>query len=343
MGNNLTQDQMATEFVSLSLADLDQVPPTVTSLTLDYSDQAVPLPEIGPGVKTLILRGGRFSGQVRFPEGLESIELHDVGGTMPMVRWIYPTTLKSFKAFTVNGHLLDLRSVTAPEVTASNPSKWPRFYFSDTVESLDLDSRYSPYFPVLPHYLRKLKIHELELDIKYDKAVYPTVEELETGYVMESIPVGIMFPNIEKYTIRMRWDPVWTPLDFPKLRELTFSESSSREAIEIIAPELERLTIWGYDRHKVQLDPKLNTLGATLTSISLYGQGAEFPEAEEWERLSSVTVAKTSVVLPFIRWLDTLELDRPSTTNGVDVSNLEEYREAWGLSGRSNAKLAARY
>jgi len=114
------------------------------------------------------------------------------------------------------------------------------------------------------------------------------------------------------------------------LKELSFYNCKSREPIEVNAPNLEILSF--EESPDVQLRGNYST---GVTELTLGGYGT-FPEGEGWDSLETVRVYSddpdSKVELPQLPWLRKLETKGgPVLTNGVEVSNILEYKQAWQM------------
>ena len=175
-----------------------------------------------------------------------------------------------------------------------------------------------------PPSLRSLTLHIVDRDVL--PPALPRLEEL----------VLVWADNM-----RDRGRPVATaPVVMTHLRKLTLVTGRNKMPIIIECPELETLEVVASCEQDI-LARVISDLGKTLVSLTL-DNCHHFPPRVDWERLSSLRMTHSAdrgwvyrkpADLPFIRWLYELTLDRFHETNGIKVSNLEEYRVAWGMKG----------
>jgi len=185
---------------------------------------------------------------------------------------------------------------------------------------------------LLPPQLRSLHLSSFVgiEDIQRPATIYLTEVHLKE---IESLPpLEKLFPAVE--TLTLEGMALFPKLELLRLRSLVLIDCYSELSLTLACPELESLTISNDTTvTRLYLIDEDTGLGATLVTLNLT-RVEGFPAAVEWERLESVTIEDSERIdLPFIRWLSELELDRPTLTNGVMVSNLEEYRMAWGMKG----------
>lgn len=329
-------------------SDVEQIPEATTDLVISRG-RDVRLPRWPANVKSLGLMTLNMVGPVVIEEGIETIKWNFSSTEVPLVRWVFPRSLKLFssRANETNRPALDLRSVTAPTIVvrggAVGPLRLPEALEDFSFFRVANDSRLllvteRDYLSnhadgdviVLPPYLETLRLSR------------PTNIEIEAPNtsvrtLVISDPLNTTsdfcqwFPNLEALTLS-NIGSLPLKIDSPSLREVTISIDHMRPRVRVACPELETLTVIPSTSLALQ-GIVIEDIGVASISLVLVGI-QNILDCEFISRVDTLIVRNSSAVLPFIENLTELELDTPLVTNGYEVRDIFEYKQAWGQSRR---------
>ena len=156
------------------------------------------------------------------------------------------------------------------------------------------------------------------------------------------------FPELETLTLRDNGRLSNIPsIRHPKLVELTLEDYYFHgHRIIFDCPELEKLSIISSQtRANVYLYNVETIRTMVLDRVASFpvATGEEYWEEFQWERLDSVTIVDSDIELPYLPVLTELIIDRPLMTHNYEVSDLSEYKQAWGVSRRKKGVSRFQY
>ena len=321
----------------MSLEDID---PQVTKVVIWSTRRAiVRLPLIPSQVTKVALMGVNLVGPVRLPENLESLSVMNVLSEVPIHEWSIPSVLRKAKFYAV-AMALDLRPFRINRISLIDPKiSTPEILLPEGMTDLVL--RIMPTHEVLPHLpssLERLNLAHCPNMTDFTAAADVKIADL---FVDRDLPFSLCFSYLERLKIHRVHGRI-SKLSLPLLEKLTLFNCEVPFPIEVNLPSLRELDISGH--REVDFRGRLDD---SLTTLTLANARA-FPPGDHWHGISSLTINGVSqysrsgkLSLPKLLWLKELNITGPVTANRVPVSNLEDYRRAWGLGPKP--KPAARY
>jgi len=321
------------------LAELEHMPTSVKQVSINAKFRRMRLPRFKAHVKIISLYDdATLEGPVIFHEGLEILRMSNVSTETPMAYWSFPASLIRLDAYKWTEQPLDLRACTADQISLVDFGPGDEVLLPDVLDQLEIGGEGGWLIPRLPPNLRTLLLSDSDYSFQYRAEANPSVETLIMGGNQALPSTWDIFPNLAE--LELSEYRGLRRLDLPTVQKLTLSDWKGRTVLRVIAPELETLVITHRKIRRVPtFDDVLVTLGQTVVALELK-EVRGFPEIDNWDRLSSVTITRCELELPYIQWLEELILDRPVQTNGVMIETIDEYKAAWGF--RSKAKRAAR-
>ena len=316
--------------------ELTDMPDTVRVVTITTNTEGIYLPRLPAHVEVLELYDVRLLGLVTLGEGLRLLRMSDVTGEVSMAQWSFPASLEELHVSSWLAEPLDLRASTADQIFLPGLKASSEVLFPDVVEELTLAGRGDYVLAELPRYLRNLTLGPFGGGLDYGRGEHRSVKRLCLNREDELPAFRALFPELKELYLSEFRNKTLVELDAPTIQALTVEGYEGSASLRVIAPELETLSLIGdasFDR--------LGTLGETVTTLNLKMVDA-FPEADNWDRLHSITIENSRVELPYIRWLDELEIDWLVRTNGVQVSSLEDYQAAWDVRPPAKSARSAR-
>ena len=318
------------------------------------------IPTLPAHVKELGLVGVQIRAPLILAEGLEVLTMSRVDTDVPLTHWIFPASLKMTKIAYWGELILDLRAVTSPAITLwdlrhdGDRLLLPESLASLVVESTVIDS-IKLFFPdrledvpvqargaipqhraiFLPPYLEAISLVGISDLGLAGKSRTTKLKDVSIRQMHNTPDLVRFFPRLESLYLGNVAPRAFPSLKLEHLRQLTLNQSSTRDPIVIDAPELETLHIISgdYPSQRVKISEE-SSIGGTLVELTLE-HVQEFPPIEDWNRLEVLTVTDSEIELPKIQWLRELEVDKPLLANGIRVNDLDEYKQAWGATGRA--------
>ena len=279
--------------------------PTIVLNNVIDQDNGPPLPE---GLRTLIMYSGPGSSgfRVAFPRVRKGVSDPDAYRTAEME---------------ADDHARGER-----RIIRSRPAKKTKIY-------------------LLPPYLERLETHMVDYFWTEGELQTSSIKEVVVEAVAEEVNYANLFPAVEKLTIRENPQSVEIRgVQHPTLTELILDNIFVNE-LDIRTPKIENLTIINGQHGDVY-----NLLEGNPSEMTLE-ETDEFPIiSAKKPRLQSLTVTKAQPELPLLPELIDLVTDTPQLTKGrsegggpVEVSDIFEYKQAWGLFSRVKGAHTVRY
>jgi len=340
------------------LKELQDIPFSVVRLGIDNCQvPGLRLPQLPAHIKALSLYKVRVEAPLCLTEGLEQLKLQMVSSEAPLTEWTFPDSLVHLTARSWIGDVLDLRTVTAPAITLIGRQKHqlllPQQLDELTINGGHRRSTVIVAFPataadaelyedddleviMLSALLRTLHLVNVEGVDSEGNLQTTEIEHVTVSRCRGEIDFVKLFPRLETLRLDGFRPTVFSSLRLERLIALTLEYCTSPTEVVIDAPALEQLTVSnvGINDNEVRVSSE-STLGETLTSLSLK-RVKVFPLDQDWQRLEKLALAEVTFPLPFVQWLQELDLDQPLMANGVPVETIDEYKRAWGF--RSKAK-----
>lgn len=314
---------------------LADIPPSTREVYLHGCGDVIELPQLPAHVEDLRLEYVVVSNIPHFTEGLKRLWIAGDVTNNSLAQWVFPSTLEYFSYVEFDGEA-DLRSVTAKNISVIPiQDTVDMVIFPEAIDELELREEFVE-LEIIPQSVTILEIPEAR-GVSDRGIVFPEMESLTHGGIRSAL-VKKIFPNLKR--LGYHKSRISDTIVHPEVLELVLDRCEGDMPVRLDIPKLESLVVFGsYYRRDVHLS-KNTQLGETLVELTL-DRVETFPIETEWERLESVTLIDTTLELPFIRWLKTLDTNRPVVTNGVSVANINEYKSAWGFTSRRKGVLRA--
>ena len=266
--------------------------------------------------------------QALFPEALDELKL-DGGMGMTAIRVTFPELIEGVtdnEAYLTRA-IIDYDNSRGAEYDPENPTR----------------------IILLPPYLRRLTLESIDEISIHGPSQTEQIRDLAISFPEGQYDLEGLFPELETLVFGPTKTSRSRPLKFKVIRHaalksLTLTEVYTHRRVTIDCPELESLTINNPDGNIGKYVFK--NINDSLVSLTLNGV-SEFPkvvaekegsssddEASEgvtdWNRLESVTITDSDIELPYIPWLNELNMDRPLMSKGQEIRDISEYRMVWG-------------
>jgi len=325
-----------------NMGRLNDIDPSITEVSFRGIQDAIEFPRLPAHVTTISMYYVNIRGPVVFSEGLQLLHFSNIISEVPLLHWQFPSTLRQISVTGWNDGDLDLRSATAPSIRCQNAIRGGSLLLPEGLDDLRIVSSEKVDFPP---YLRELFLGGTG---GLMTEILPSVKALTINDRSTIVSLETQFPNLEVLNYANYTEESLGDIEMDSLRELKIIyplQGIFYDAIrpKMILPRLEKLTLVSDGRRReISFDNPDSTLGDTVQTLIL-DNAPSFPKiAGEWERLESLNliVTRSDFKIPFIRWLEELIVNRPVITNGYEVSNIDEYKRAWGIRRAKGASTA---
>ena len=319
------------------LAQLQTLAADVNTVTILHRE--FQLPVLPARVTKLTLIGVKLLGAVTLTEGLKELHIHQSTSTRPIGLWTLPASLEVFQLSSSEFKYLDLSRSQLKELQLTEQETHSsRIKLPASLKFMELQQCWFRRLPKLSAGLEALEIIECPSIEDFSGARDARILSLNFSTGREPMNPASPLALYENFSELRRLSIGSIAGSYPEislthLKELSFYNCKSREPIEVNAPNLEILSF--EESPDVQLRGNYST---GVTELTLGGYGT-FPEGEGWDSLETVRVYSddpdSKVELPQLPWLRKLETKGgPVLTNGVEVSNILEYKQAWQMRRR---------
>lgn len=327
--------ETATLFSVAEFAQLDELALDVKAVTIADIREGFELPLMPAHVKLLTLSDVHLVGPVAFTEGLIEMYL-TFTSEVPLNEWQWPVSLQYISIAHTHIPVIDLRESGVAEVALSRSlTPVDQVFLPEGLSKLMLFRQNYRELPRLPPTLTFLSIARcLELtDLSRARDV--AITELATDAVF---PLYENFAELTKLTLSRLVDSM-PEISLTHLRKLRFIRCRVTDPIEVNAPNLESLILWSGGPLNLQ-----GSFAENVTRLRLLNYGA-FPTDGDWSHLEELIVdsmlADNVIDVPELPWLRRLTVDHALRTNGVMVTTLREYKQAWNSLRRKKRAVHA--
>ena len=319
----------------LNVQGIDNLPllrnldPRVTHVSIyDTRPNVIQSARLPSHVTQLFLENVALSGPVAFTEGLRYLHLEKVKSKVPIGEWQLPASLETIFIEKCKFTTIDLsRSQIKELVLLKQRTDSDKISLPESLIHLDLRMHWRQMLPLIPAGLKefvltgRVPINDFS-PVKAAKITSLTIDR--------AVPFYEYFPDLVRLRyIGNRQEPC--EISLTHLTYLCFGGMIT-EPIELNVPNLEEISFEYTGRV-----PLRGNFADEVRTMTLKG-ATPFPDEQEWPSLEELilenTWEKSVADLPRLPWLRWLTLDTPVLTNGVMVSNLREYKEAWGTTRR---------
>jgi len=323
------------------VAQLLTLPDNVTDLFIERRE--LQLPALPAHVKVLTLWKVKLLGQVVMAEGLQRLELSECSSDLPINEWMLPASLTTLEVAASEFDSLDLSDLSVKmlvlykQYTASWKTKLPA-----SLKALTIINGWYAKLPTLPASLETLEIDSCGALSDFSSAREVKIVSLSVSRMSASdLALYDNFSELRELVINEVEDR-FPEISLTHLRRLKFRNCGFRLPIEVNAPNLETLLL---EDSAVEVRGDLSG----VTSV-IMDNHSSLPEVDGWDSLTSVELEYVSewpvAKLPHIPRLKRLVLkplegEEIIETNGVRVSNLREYKEAWSFTSRKKGGYSA--
>jgi len=336
------QDQLTIEHAR-DLRLLQAISPEVVDVYLwNLKPEAVRLPLLPAHVTGLCLQNVTLVGPVAFSEGLIYLMLDLVESEVPIEEWQFPASLRTIEIRKSKFTTLDLSQTRLTELTLERQKTHNgRIVLPPSLLILGLNHCWFRKLPRIPASLKSLWLVDCSRVTDFSPASEVKIEDLSTD---RSVPLYANFPELIGLTLT-DVKGGFSEISLTHLRYLRFSDCVITEPVELNAPNLVEITFYNSDQVPIR-----GNFAESVAKISLRGHSS-FPGDEDWASLTTLEIRNverrpygpeqgsaatvTEVELPCLPWLRRLAVAEPVLTNGVMISNLYEYKEAWGMTRRA--------
>ena len=317
-------------------AQLRTLAANVRSVTIQ--DHELQLPILPAHVTKLVLLRVNLVGPVVLSEGLRELDLDETTSLRPIGLWTLPASLREIYISACELKYLDLSHSQIKElhlIDQATDSSWIKLPAS--LKIMEIQECPFRSLPKLPAGLESLEITEcLELE---DFSGARDARILSLDYSCQYQPAGwvpplALYENFSelRHLAINSVSGFFPEISLTHLKELSFFNCDSREPVEVNAPNLETLLF--ENSPDIQLRGNYSS-GVTKITLSDH---EVFPEGDGWDSLESIRVyvydQEAELELPQLPWLRNLVTNKPVLTNGVLVSNILEYKQAWRMRRR---------
>ena len=321
--------------------------PRVKLTHVANSEKTVNGPLLPQGLRELEVDGGlgHEGFRIAFPKVTDSIDPEDYR-TKSMV--------KQRRRFANDGSRGNIKIFLLPPNLETLKLNWVDYLWTEgefqteTIRNLSITAAYEipNVAKVFPN-AETLTIGKNGYNFRYSDAAHPnvktlTIDSVRTRNIMYGIDVR--FPNLDNLTIISSYPDS----KFNLGREtapinMTLVDCDVFPRIVDFEPE--------YVEDEEESNEELEAEeGSEESSEESSEEPSEEPSEEEdpaekpidWERLEYLTMTNSNAVVPFIPHLNDLIVDAPVVTNGIRVSDILDYREAWGVpSQKKSARMSS--